>query len=46
MNGHWFKGSKDSPRVVLNRQIFLFESAESKAQFDKAPEKYVLPFRK
>ena len=42
----WFKVVEDNPRSSIAAQVFLFESAETKAQFDKEPGKFVVPFRK
>jgi YHS domain-containing protein len=46
VNGHWFKVSEASPKAIYRSQIFLFESAETKAEFDKDPAKYLLEFKR
>jgi YHS domain-containing protein len=46
MNGHWFKPSEATRRSDFKGQIYLFETPETKTQFDKEPEKHVLLFRR
>lgn len=46
VSNKWFKPAQNSPKSVVKEQIFLFESPEDKAAFEKEPEKYILPYRK
>ena len=46
VSGKTFTVSETSPRSDVKGQVYLFESAESKAAFDKESVKYVIPFRK
>jgi YHS domain-containing protein len=40
-----FKPSADSPRAEVKGQIYLFASAESKAEFEKDSAKYVVAYK-
>lgn len=46
VSGKSFSLTESSPRESVKGQVFVFESAETKAAFDKEPQKYVIPFRK
>jgi YHS domain-containing protein len=46
VSGKPFTVAETSPRSNVKGQVYLFESAETKATFDKEPAKYVIPFRK
>jgi YHS domain-containing protein len=46
INGHWFKPVEGTPRTNFKGQIYLFETGESKAAFDKEPDRYALVFRR
>ena len=46
VSGKAFKGSDESPRSVYKEQQYVFESADTKAAFDKDPAKYAVVFGK
>lgn len=46
VSGKAFPIAETSPRASVKGQVFVFESADTKAAFDKEPTKYVIPFRK
>lgn len=46
VTGKPFPLSEQSPMATVKGQVFVFESAESRAAFEKEPQKYVVPFRK
>jgi len=46
VSGKTFKIAETSPRAAVKGQVYVFESAETKAAFDKEPQKYVIPYRK
>jgi YHS domain-containing protein len=46
VSGKSFAVMETSPKSMVKGQVFLFESAENKATFDKDNAKYLVPFRK
>jgi YHS domain-containing protein len=46
VSGKPFKGTETSPRSDYKDQVYVFESAETKAAFDKDPAKYAVIFGK
>lgn len=46
VTGKWFKPAEESPRSTVDRQVYLFENAQTKADFDKEPQKYAVQFRR
>jgi len=46
VSGRPFKPAESSLRSDYKGQIYLFESAETRAQFDKEPQKFAILFRR
>lgn len=46
VSGKTFKASEQSPRTEHKGQLYLFESAETKAAFDKEPAKFAVVYGK
>jgi YHS domain-containing protein len=46
VSGHWFKVTEGSPREIVKSQVFLFESAQTKSDFDKDPAKFTVEFKR
>jgi len=46
VSGKWFKVAETSPKSLFKGQVYLFDSAESKAAFDADPAKYVVEFKR
>lgn len=46
VSGKTFKVKENSPRAEFKGQIYLFESPETKAAFEKDPEKYAVVYGK
>lgn len=46
VTGKWFKPAEESPRSSVDRQVYLFETSQSKADFDKEPRKFTVQYRR
>jgi YHS domain-containing protein len=46
VSGKKFKAALTSPKVTYKDQVYYFESAETKAAFEKEPEKYAVVYGK
>ena len=45
VTGNTFAPKADSHRITVGKQIYLFETAENKAEFEKDPAKYTVEFK-